>query len=52
MEKGGWGKKTQKTGYFSEENWEGGGPPYKPMCIYIYNVIIIIIIDSTAYYRP
>jgi hypothetical protein len=29
--KGGWGQKAPRTGYFGEENWEGGGPPYKPM---------------------
>jgi hypothetical protein len=27
---------TPRTGYFEEEDWEGGGPPYKPTYIYIY----------------
>jgi hypothetical protein len=31
--KEGWVKKTPRTGYFGEENWEGGGPPYKPIYI-------------------
>jgi hypothetical protein len=34
MGKGGWGKKTPRTGYFGGEDWEGGGQPYK--YIYIY----------------
>jgi hypothetical protein len=29
MKKGGWGKKMPRTGYFGEEDWEGGGQPYK-----------------------
>jgi hypothetical protein len=31
MKKGGWGKKTPRTGYFGGEDWEGGGQPYKPI---------------------
>jgi hypothetical protein len=35
--KGGWGKKTPRTGYFGEEDWEGGGKPISPyVYIYIY----------------
>jgi hypothetical protein len=26
--KRGWLQKTHRTGYFGEEKWEGGGPPY------------------------
>jgi hypothetical protein len=37
VEKRGWGKKTPTTGYFGEEDWEGGGQPYKPIYIYIYD---------------
>jgi hypothetical protein len=33
MKKGGWGKKTPRTGYFGEEDWEGGGQRYKPIYI-------------------
>jgi hypothetical protein len=33
MEKGGWVQKTPGAGYFGEENWEGGGSPYKPIYI-------------------
>jgi hypothetical protein len=32
-EKRGWGQKTPRTVYFGEENWEGCGPPYKPIYI-------------------
>jgi hypothetical protein len=35
MEKGGWVQKNSRTGHFGEENWEGGGPPFKPVYIYI-----------------
>jgi hypothetical protein len=31
IKKGGWGKKTPRTGYFGGEDWEGGGQPYKPV---------------------
>jgi hypothetical protein len=34
MEEGRWGKKMPRTGYFGEENWEGGGLLYKPIYIY------------------
>jgi hypothetical protein len=27
--------RTHRTGYLGEENWEGGGPPYKPIYMYI-----------------
>jgi hypothetical protein len=33
MKKGGWGKKTPRTGYFGGEDWEGDGQPYKPIYI-------------------
>jgi hypothetical protein len=36
MKKGGWGQKTPRTGYFGEENWDGGSLPYKPIYIFIY----------------
>jgi hypothetical protein len=26
-----WEKKTPRTGYFGEEDWEGDGQPYKPV---------------------
>jgi hypothetical protein len=32
-----WVQKTSRTGYFGEEKWEGGGPPYKPIYIYIFH---------------
>jgi hypothetical protein len=35
MEKRWMGKKTPRTGYFEEEDWEGGGQPYEPIYIYI-----------------
>jgi hypothetical protein len=31
--KGGWLQKTHRNGFFGEENWEGGGPQYKPIWI-------------------
>jgi hypothetical protein len=36
MKKGGWGKKTPRTGYCGGEDWEGDGQPYKPIYIYMY----------------
>jgi hypothetical protein len=36
MEKGGWGKLMSRTRYFGEEDWEGGGQPYKPIYTHIY----------------
>jgi hypothetical protein len=33
------GQKTPKTGYFGEENWEGGGQPYKPTYKYIVTCV-------------
>jgi hypothetical protein len=37
--KEGWGQKTPRTGYFREENWEGGRPPCNPIYIYIISII-------------
>jgi hypothetical protein len=37
-----WVQKTPRTGYFGGEDWEGGGPPYKPTHTYIYMSSLIV----------